>query len=112
MTEYMREATKDPFKYESKIPIFKRTLSIVSPLGKSSFRARNGQFSTSLYDGIMQGLAHNIDKYEEADVELLPRKIDQLKNDNEFTRVSGPASNNKDRTKKRVSRAIDIFSNL
>lgn len=110
MTEYMREATKDPSKYDYKVPIFKRTLNIVSTLGKTSFRARNGQFSTSLYDGIMQGLAHNIDKYENSDSDLLPHKIEQIKNDEEFTRVSGPASNNKDRTKKRVNRAIDIFS--
>lgn len=110
MTDYMRDATKEPRIYEGKDAVFLRTLNTIKPLGKDVFRAKNGQFSTSLYDGIFNGIASNIDFYESLGDDGVYSRIERLKNDDEFQAASGVASNYKERTKKRIERAIQIFS--
>lgn len=110
MTDYMREATKKPEMHEGKDAIFLRVLNIIKPLGKEVFRAKNRQFSTSLYDGIFNGIASNIDYYESLSRDSVASRIEKLKNDEKFKEVSGVASNYKERTKKRIERAIEIFS--
>nr|VFK50375.1 MAG: Uncharacterized conserved protein, contains ParB-like and HNH nuclease domains [Candidatus Kentron sp. TUN]VFK51547.1 MAG: Uncharacterized conserved protein, contains ParB-like and HNH nuclease domains [Candidatus Kentron sp. TUN]VFK55975.1 MAG: Uncharacterized conserved protein, contains ParB-like and HNH nuclease domains [Candidatus Kentron sp. TUN] len=109
MTDYMKDATEDKNKYEYKIDIFKRTLQLVSQLGKESIRGKNNLLSTSLYDGIFNGIAANIGYFEE-NVDISEYKVEQLKNDQEFKKASGQLSNSKDRTKKRIIRALKVFS--
>lgn len=110
MTEYMKMATKDEVDYEGKVEVFNRVVKIVSPLGRSALSGRNGQFSTSLYDGIFNGVAGNIDYFERSDESKLREKVDALKDDEEFKKVSGVSSNYKERVKKRIERALEVFS--
>lgn len=110
MTDYMKEATKNQSEYVDKIDIFKRSVSLIAAIGRSAVSGKNGQLSTSLYDGILNGVAANLDYYELHDLSVLESRINQLKEDDEFKKVSGVASNYKERTKKRISRALEIFS--
>jgi len=110
MTDYMREGTEDNSIYQGKLEIFRRTLAIVSQLEYGAIRSRNNQFSTSLYDGILNGVADNIDYYENVNIEEVEQKVKMLKSDEEFEKASGAASNNKGRTKKRIIRALEVFS--
>nr|VFJ69282.1 MAG: Uncharacterized conserved protein, contains ParB-like and HNH nuclease domains [Candidatus Kentron sp. FW] len=109
MTDYMKDATEDKGKYEYKVDIFKRTLHLVSQLGKESVRGENGQLSTSLYDGIFNGIAANIGYFEEH-TDISGSKAEELKQDEKFKEASGQSSNYKERTKKRITRALEVFS--
>jgi hypothetical protein len=64
----------------------------------------------ALYEGIMIGLAQNLTIYKE-NIELLRKKIVELKTDNDFKKFSGSASNSRSRIKKRLSRVSTIFQN-
>jgi hypothetical protein len=110
MTEYMKMATKKEVDYEGKMEAFNRVIEVVKPIGTSAIRGKNGQFSTSLYDGIFNGVAGNIDYYEKTGEDKLREKIESLKDDEEFKKVSGVASNYKERVKKRIERALEVFA--
>lgn len=110
MTEYMRMATKDDVNYEAKEHIFNRVVEIVSPLGRNALSGRNGQFSTSLYDGIFNGVAENIEYYEQVGDGELREKVESLRDDEEFKNVSGVSSNYKERVRKRIERALEVFN--
>lgn len=109
MTEYMKMATKGEVDYEGKTEVFNRVVDIVKPIGRSALSGKNGQLSTSLYDGVFNGVAGNIEFYEAAGEAVLREKIESLKNDEEFKKVSGVAANYKERVKKRIERALKVF---
>lgn len=109
MTDYMKAATTNKTLYEHKIDIFVRTLGLVKNFGRAALSGLNGQLSTSLYDGIFNGIASNIEHYEKQKTDVLRIKIEELKSDAEFKKVSGVASNYKERTKGRIARAIEVF---
>ena len=71
---------------------------------------RNGRYNfvPAYYEGIMIGIAQNIEKYRE-DPALIAEKIEELKTDTDFKKYSGSASNSKNRIKKRLERANTIF---
>ena len=110
MTDFMKEATRNPEKIYSYRKILQRTLNVIKPLGKDTFRGRNNSFSPSLYDGIMTGVSKNIDKYENVDHSFLERKIGELKKNQDFNDVSGSGSNSKARVSKRLTIAQKIFA--
>ncbi len=110
MTEYMKLATKNDVNYSGKKEIFNRVVKLMTPIGRTALSGKNGQLSTSLYDGIFNGVAGNIDLYEKAGEDVLREKIEALKNDEEFKKVSGVASNYKERVKKRIKRALEVFA--
>jgi len=110
MTDYMREATNNKNLYQYKIEKFKRTLSLVKRLGRQSILSKSGPLSTSLYDGIFNGVAANLEYYENSTKAVLQDKVSFLKKDTEFKKTSGSTSGSKSRTKKRILRALEIFS--
>ena len=110
MTEYMKLATKKEVDYEGKMEVFNRVIEVVKPIGRSALSGKNGQLSTSLYDGIFNGIAGNVDYYENAEEGEVRERIESLKNDDEFKKVSGVASNYKERVKKRIERALEVFA--
>ena len=110
MTDYMRNATKDKNLYQYKIEKFKQTLSLIKRLGRKSILGKNGQLSTSLYDGIFNGVAANLEYYRNSAEVVLQDKVSSLKEDEEFKKASGSTSS-KGLTKKRIiRRALEIFS--
>lgn len=111
MTEYMRAATNNSITYSPNIDIFKRTVSLIKNLGRSTLTGKNGALSTSLYDGIINGIAKNIDYYESQPYSIAEAKIQELKNNDDFKKASGASANYKERVKKRISIGIDTFSN-
>ncbi len=64
----------------------------------------------SLYDGVFNGIAEYIDMYETLSAKEINDRIEVLKNDDEFKKASGVASNYKERVKKRITRALEIFA--
>lgn len=110
MTDFMKEAVKNPQKIDFYKDILHKTLEVIKPLGKDTFRGRNNNFSTSLYDGIMIGISMNIGKYSGADKSFLDSKIEELKNDEDFRAASGSGSASKTRVSKRLAIAQKIFS--
>lgn len=110
MTNFMKGIVSHPEMIKSFQKIFRRTLSLIIPIGKKIFRGSNHVFSTSLYDGITIGIAQNIEKYEKAATPYLVEKIDELKTDDEFKKASGSAANSKTRIQKRLIVANALFS--
>ncbi len=110
MTEYMQKM----LDREADLPegireIFYETLCVLANFNSSIFRyPQSSLFSSTLYDGIMIGVAKNLHKFKD-NLELLANKIELLKQDKEFRRNSGSASNSKNRTKQRIKRAIEVF---
>nr|WP_319491822.1 DUF262 domain-containing protein [uncultured Desulfobacter sp.] len=110
MTNFMKEIVKQPDSIHTFKNFFRRTLSLLSPIGKEVFRGSNNVFSTSLYDGITIGIAQNIDKYESYKTPEIVEKIEQLKKDEDFKKASGSAANSKTRIQKRLNVANALFS--
>ncbi len=110
MTEYMKFATKNEVNYAYKVEIFNRVVSVLAPIGRRALSGKNGQLSTSLYDGIFNGLAKNIDYFESSSSEDINNLIENLKADEEFKKASGVASNYKERVKKRIERALILLA--
>jgi len=91
------------------IELFYKTLDLLQPLGKGIFRFENSSlFSSSLYDAIIIGISKNIEYYTSHPNEILS-KIILLKEDAQFRKNSGVASSSKNRAKRRISRALEIF---
>lgn len=110
LTDYMKDATENESEHDSKSDLFNRTLRVIAPIGRTAVSGKNGQFSTSLYDGVFNGIAENIDYYESKTTDEVSQVIESLKTDSEFKKASGVGSNYKERTKKRIKRALEVFS--
>jgi len=111
LTDFMKDSIEhDTLDFVELEDTFKKNIQILSPLGSSIFRGRNGIFSSSLFDGVMVGIASYIDYYSTATSAEILGKIELLKNDSDFSKFSGSASNSKDRVMGRVTTARRIFS--
>jgi uncharacterized protein with ParB-like and HNH nuclease domain len=100
------------FQYEHNENLFLKTLRLVVDLKDDTiFKTKGNFFIPAEFEGIMVGVAKNISIYEN-NLELLRTKINQLKGDNEFKRLSGTASNSKSRAKNRLKRANEIFGKI
>jgi hypothetical protein len=110
MTDFMRDAVKDPaFDYARIENLLLRVIALLKNIGRDVFRAKNGGFSTSLFEAITIGVAMHIDYYERAGTEVLKARIEQLKNDRDFEKNTGSASNNKVRIVNRIRIGEKIF---
>jgi hypothetical protein len=99
------------FDYNNYESLIIRVLELINQIGDDKiFRNRNASnlFVPAYFEGILIGVAQNIDKYAE-DIELLKSKITQLKSDTDFKRYSGTASNSRSRIRNRLKRADEIF---
>ena len=83
--------------------ILKRTLTVLNKIDEKNIFYKNG-FSLPSYDGIMIGLARNIEKYEN-NVDLVKSKINELKNNDEFFSYTD------ENVMKRIKIADEIFYN-
>ena len=109
LTEYMRSASTDSSLYSGNKQLLERTLTTLHSLeGEKLFQGANHQFSPSKFDGIMIGIAKNIERYQD-DIDMVKDKISILGSDREFLAATGVGSNYKERVKKRISRALEIF---
>lgn len=112
LSEYMKVASVDHTLYAGRKDLF---LSVISTLKKVDdekiFVGGNYQFSPSKFDGIMIGVANNLEFYKD-NPELTKQKIEELILDPEFKAATGTASNYKERVKKRIERAQVIFNNV
>lgn len=109
---FMEQAVNNKhFEYDEYQSLFKEVLGIIDSLGDENvFRNENKSFVPALYEGITIGVAQNLAIYRE-NIELLRKKIAELKKDDDFKKFSGSASNSRSRIKKRLSRASAIFQN-
>lgn len=90
--------------------LFIETLTLIDSLDNDKiFRNTRNLFVPAEFEGITVSIAQNIEKYR-TDKKLLLEKIELLKNDLDFRRFSGSASNSKSRIRTRLSRANEIFS--
>lgn len=107
---FMDKTVQDnDFNYDSYEDIFVKSLELVHRLGNEKvFRNDNNLFVPANFEGILVGIAQNIEKYNN-NLEILQLKIDQLKTDENFKRFSGSASNSRSRIKNRLKRANEIF---
>jgi uncharacterized protein with ParB-like and HNH nuclease domain len=109
MTEFMRDTIKaNDFDYERE-HLFMSIIDLLSPLGKEVFRGKSATFSTSLYEAITTGVAEYYNYYATEGNSELPKRIEILKNDQEFEKNMGSQSNNKVRIRNRLKIAKRIF---
>ena len=88
MKKFVRETTYDVVRLNKLEDLFNKTINLLIDLNKSNVFWRNGEcFSPALYDGIMIGLARNIEKYE-SNIDALSQKIDELIKNDEFKSYS------------------------
>ena len=111
LTEYMRAASEKHELYQGRKDLFLRTLDALSKAGIDKvFHGANYQFSPSKYDGIMIGIADNIENCE-SNPTFVADRIRRLDSDTDFKAATGVGSNYKERVKKRIERAKAIFAN-
>lgn len=107
MERTVQNASFDYDVYES---LIMRVLELIYQIeDKKIFRNdERNLFVPAYFEGILIGVAQNIETYAE-DLELLKSKITQLKSDNDFKRYSGTASNSRSRIRNRLKRVDEIF---
>lgn len=111
LDKFMEDSVKDNnFDTEYYKKIFDEVIIMIDNIGDDKiFRNTRNAFVPANFEGILIGVAQNINLYRD-NIELLRIKIDELKSDKDFKRFSGSASNSKSRTKTRLHRANQIFS--
>ena len=115
MTDFMKNAAKDEnFEYESYRTVFTKTVDILKPLGKQTFKYSNSVvFSTAVYDTTMIGIAENIERYSKEDAATILGKIQQIKTDDIYRRLTRSGGNNSvARVKKRIEYSKSLFGKV
>lgn len=114
LNKFMEQTVKDKdYDYDSIEAIFVETLDLLDRLlsdPEQVFRSDRNRFVPAFFEGIVIGLAQNIERYRD-NAELLESKVQLLKADDDFRAYSGSASNSRSRIKKRLTRANEIFLN-
>jgi Protein of unknown function DUF262 len=106
MEKTVENANFDYDVYES---LIMRVLELIYKIEDNKiFRNERNLFVPAYFEGILIGVAQNIETYAE-NLELLKSKITQLKSDNDFKRYSGTASNSRSRIRNRLKRVDEIF---
>jgi len=110
LNDFMEETVQDAsFKYDVYESLIMRVLELIYQIEDNKiFRNERNLFVPAYFEGILIGVAQNIETYAE-DLELLKSKITQLKSDNDFKRYSGTASNSRSRIRNRLKRVDEIF---
>jgi uncharacterized protein with ParB-like and HNH nuclease domain len=110
LNSFMEETVKNPdFDYEEYEALLMRVLQLVDSANDDKiFRNHRGFFVPAYFEGILIGVAQNINKYTD-NIDLLKTKITELKSDAEFRRFSGSASNSRSRIRNRLQRINQIF---
>jgi hypothetical protein len=97
------------FDYDVYESLIMRVLELIYQIEDNKiFRNERNLFVPAYFEGILIGVAQNIETYAE-NLELLKSKITQLKSDNDFKRYSGTASNSRSRIRNRLKRVDEIF---
>ncbi|MFY7886830.1 MAG: DUF262 domain-containing protein [Dolichospermum sp.] len=97
------------FDYDVYESLIMRVLELIYQIEDNKiFRNERNLFVPAYFEGILIGVAQNIETYAE-DLELLKSKITQLKSDNDFKKYSGTSSNSKSRIRNRLKRVDEIF---
>lgn len=110
LDKFMETAVKDKeFDVGYYEELFVKVMRMLRDAGDSSmFRNDRKGFVPAYYEGITLGIAQNLEKYE-ARPELILERVQALKEDREFKKYSGSASNSKSRIKNRLKVANKIF---
>lgn len=111
LDKFMENAVKDS-NFDSKYyrDVFNKVIHMIKhTCDEYVFRNDRNAFVPAYYEGIMIGIAQNIERYE-LRPQLIQEKVNELKTDNDFKGYSGSASNSKNRVKNRLKRANEIFS--
>ena len=110
LDDFMEKAVKDiEFDTEVYESVFVKIMKMLTDLGDYNlFRNERNAFVPAYYEGITIGIAQNIKKYEE-NPKLILEKVKKLKEDCDFKKFSGSASNSKNRIKNRLRIANEIF---
>lgn len=111
LDKFMESAVKQTdFPVDMYRNIFEEVMNILSSLHDDAiFRNDRNAFVPAWFEGITIGVAENLELYRESK-ELLKERIDELKQDEDFKRCSGSASNSRSRIKNRLKRVEVIFS--
>ena len=110
LNDFMKETVENAnFDYDVYESLIMRVLELIYQIEDNKiFRNERNLFVPAYFEGILIGVAQNIETYAE-DLELLKSKITQLKSDNDFKRYSGTASNSRSRIRNRLKRVDEIF---
>jgi hypothetical protein len=110
LNDFMEETVQDAsFDYDVYESLIMRVLELIYQIEDNKiFRNERNLFVPAYFEGILIGVAQNIETYAE-DLELLKSKITQLKSDNDFKKYSGTSSNSKSRIRNRLKRVDEIF---
>lgn len=105
-----RAVSNESFDIEFYKATFLEVLELIDKINDEKiFKNTKNLFVPSLFEGICVALAQNIDLYR-GNIAKLKVKVNELKLDETFKKFSGSASNSKTRSKYRLARANEIFS--
>lgn len=111
LDKFMEKTVRDSnFDYDYYEQLFVNVMQILEENGDENlFRNERNLFVPAYYEGITIGIAQNAKKYIN-NTSLINERVNELKKDEQFKKYSGSASNSKNRIRRRLERANDIFS--
>lgn len=112
MDEYLESRCRDYNEEEvaRDRAIFQNVMTIIEKLKSYEiFKLGRRTFTTSLYDAIMLTLSDPSIKYDDIDIDMLSKKISELKVDGDFKKYVGSASSNPTSITKKVNIAKQLL---
>jgi len=113
LDDFMRDVTKDIIiiNYENERKKFERIVDFFAINFKKPFNAKNKKFSASIFETLMYVAYEYYDYYiEKNKVSQFEDKKHKLLEDKEFQKFSGYQTSQKERLKKKLLRAKEIFN--
>lgn len=111
LDKFMQEAVEDK-DFDTKFyeELFIKVIKMIQDAcDRTVFQNGRNTFVPAYYEGIMIGIAQNIERYE-SNPQLIPEKVSLLKENNDFKKYSGSSSNSRSRVRNRLRKANEIFS--
>lgn len=108
----INQVEKKAFNLDIEEAKFKKTFDLLSKIkGEDVFQksGKGQQFLESYYEAIAIGLYWNIDKYDVEDLGLISTKIDELENQEDFSKGKGTGTNSEVRIRKVVPFGKEYF---
>ncbi|WP_257282874.1 DUF262 domain-containing protein [Endozoicomonas sp. SESOKO1] len=109
MTAFMKKSVHNGFSPSLKDQ-FMEVLTLLKEIGPSVFRFQGSAFSTSLFDAITVGIARNMDTVKSLGTNEIQERVEALKVDPDFRKLTGSAASGKTRVLSRISLGVGHFS--
>lgn len=108
---FMEQESKaaNPSRYDEELVLIKGILEYLSSIDQDVFKLSRQSFSTSIYDAVMISFAKHKDSYNQIPTDEMGKRIESMKNSDEFRKYTGSASSSAYRIINKIDEANRVL---